>query len=82
MELSTFVSGSRSQGGPVKTYYNKVKNFLYPPTKERNKERMGQYKDLAIFAGSIIMVCIFEERIKGFLEIETDEIKKLTQGTL
>lgn len=33
---------------------------------------MKQYKDLAVFAGAAVAVAVFEDKIKTFLEIDTD----------
>ena len=82
MDLSAFHSGARSGQGNTgwKAKYSQLKNWLYPATKDKRKERMGQYKDLSIFLGSILAVVIFEDKIKNFLEIETDEISRISRG--
>lgn len=69
MDLSAFHSGARSQskGAGIKAKFTAAKNWLYPITKDKRKERMGQYKDLSIFFGAIIAIAIFEEKIKIFL---------------
>ena len=38
---------------------------------------MDQYKDLALFIAAVGVVAIFEDKIKNFLEIETDDIRKM-----
>jgi hypothetical protein len=55
-----------------------LKYWLLPPTSDRRKERIEQYKDLAIFIAAVATVAIFEDKIKGFLEIETDDLHKLS----
>ena len=69
MDLSAFHSGARSQskGSGIKAKMTVAKNWLYPITKDKRKERMGQYKDLGIFIGAIITVAIFEGKIRTFL---------------
>ena len=85
MDLSKFKESSRIGGNKsvkkpnfITTNYTRVKYWVYPPTSERRKERFAQYKDFSLFLGAIIAVAIFEDKIKNFLEIETDDIKKMT----
>ena len=89
MDLSKFKESSRltsTAGNAKKTNfltrnYTRVKYWVYPPTTERRKERFSQYKDFSIFLGAVIAVAVFEDKIKSFLEIETDDLKKMaTQG--
>ena len=41
---------------------------------------MWQYKDLTIFVGVIVVIAVLEGKIKSFLEIETDDLKKMSMG--
>ena len=59
-----------------------MKDYFYPPTQDRKKERMAQYKDLAMFLAAILIIAKFEDKIKAYLEIETDELKKLSSQGL
>ena len=43
---------------------------------------MAQYKDLAMFLAAILIIAKFEDKIKAYLEIETDELKKLSSQGL
>ncbi len=69
MDLSAFNSGgrSRSNASGIKGQWNSLKTWLYPVTKDKRKERMGQYKDISIFLGAIIAVVVFEDKIKKFM---------------
>jgi len=49
-----------------KNYY-RLKYWLVPPTTDRRKERMDQYKDLALFIAAVATVAVFEDKIKNFL---------------
>ena len=86
MDLSKFTNKSRTapteSAGFLKKNYYRVKYWILPPTSDRRKERLAQYRDLSFFIGSIILVSVFEEKIKNFLEIETDDIRKLTEQGL
>lgn len=88
MDLSAFKNSSRvgAQGsgnkqGFFKKNYTRAKYWLYPPTTDRRKERLSQYKDFGMFIGAVIAIMVFEDKIKNFLEIETDDLKKMaSQG--
>ena len=69
MELNRLKSTGKAKGseGFLKTKYNKVKDFFYPATNERRKERFGQYKDLGMFFAAIITVVLLEDKIKSAL---------------
>lgn len=82
MDLSKFKNSvekkpDNKQGFLTKNYY-KAKYWFYPPTVDRRKERFSQYKNFGVFLGSILFVVVFEDKIKNFLEIETDDLKKLS----
>jgi len=47
--------------------FKNAKNWILPPTNDKRKERLGQYKDLSIFVGSIAVVIYFKESISQFL---------------
>jgi len=82
MDLSKFTNKSKgtpaqSHGFLKKNYY-KLKYWVLPPTSDRRKERVAQYKDIGIFIGAILVITVFEDKIKNFLEIETDDLRKMT----
>ena len=75
MDLRNFKESTRpamNKAGFLERNYTRVKYWLMPPTNEKRKERYGQYKDLAIFAGAVLTVAYFQESISRFLEIEAD----------
>lgn len=62
----------------MKKNFYRLKYWLLPPTTDRRKERIEQYKDLGIFIAAVAVVAVFEDRIKNFLDIETNDLRKLT----
>lgn len=44
---------------PVSRAFLSFKDWLYPPITTLRQQRMNQYKDLAIFAGAVIVVAAF-----------------------
>jgi|JI10StandDraft_1071094.scaffolds.fasta_scaffold130703_1 hypothetical protein len=73
MDLSKFTSKTKTASGTVqsqgfvKKNYNKVKNWILPPTSDQRKQRIDQYKDLGLFLAAVAAVAIFEDKIKSFL---------------
>jgi hypothetical protein len=43
---------------------------------------MQQYRDFSVFLGAIITVAYFEDKIRNYLEIDTDLAKMGMQGQL
>lgn len=73
MDLSKFKSSSKQNEKKevniiTKNYY-RAKYWLYPPTVDRRRERISQYKTFGLFLGSVILVVALEDKIKSFLEI-------------
>jgi len=60
-------SASKKSSNPVSRAFLSFKDWVYPPITTLRKQRMDQYKDLALFAGAAIIVATFEDKIKGFL---------------
>lgn len=71
-------SSKKEQHGFLTKNYYRAKYWLVPPTVDRRKERYSQYKTFGIFLGAVAFVVVFEDKLKNFLEIETDELKKLS----
>lgn len=70
MDLSKFKESNKSdvkKSNVVISQLNNVKNWILPPTNDKRKERLGQYKDIGIFVGSIGLVIYFKESISQFL---------------
>jgi predicted membrane GTPase involved in stress response len=84
MDLTKFKGAGRApktQGrNALNRLFTRVKETILPTNAERNKERMWQYKDLTIFVGVIVVIAVLEGKIKSFLEIETDDLKKMSMG--
>lgn len=63
MELNKLKTGTKAikgnNEGFVKKYYNKMKDYLLPPTHDKKKERYSQYKDLAMFIAAIMVIAKF-----------------------
>lgn len=84
MDLSKFTNKNRGSNATqqesnfVKKNFYRLKYWLLPPTTDRRKERIEQYKDLGLFIAAVAVIAIFEDRIKNFLEIETDDLRKLS----
>ena len=57
---------------------SKLKAWLWPKTTESRQVRITQYKDIGIFIGSIVAIWLLEDRIRDLLEIDTDELRKLS----
>jgi hypothetical protein len=83
MDLSQFnktQTASKSSKGkkasnPVTRTFLSLKDWVYPPITTLRQQRINQYKDLALFAGAALVVVVFEDKIKNFLEIDTDFAK-------
>lgn len=60
-------------------FVSKVKSYLVPQTVEARKTRYTQYKDIGIFVGSIFLIYMFEDKIRNILEIDPEELRKLTE---
>ncbi len=56
---------------------SKIRAWLWPQSTEGRSTRLTQYKDIGMFVGAIALVWIFEEQIRGALEITADDIQKL-----
>jgi len=75
MDLSQFkASSSKVKTKTVKKGSNPVirgllsfKDWVYPPITTLRQQRINHYKDLAIFAGAILAIGYFEDKIKAFL---------------
>jgi hypothetical protein len=76
MDLSNFKTSpsmvnkgkANSKGSnPMKRGYIKVKDWIYPSLTTTRQQRLAQYKNLTIFAGGIILVAYFEDKIKNIL---------------
>ena len=81
MDLSQFKKSSvvsksttktKKAANPVKRSFLSLKDWVYPPITTLREQRMNQYKDLAVFVGAAITIAVFEDKIKTFLEIDTD----------
>lgn len=80
MDLSQFkksalpskTTTAKKGSNPVSRTLLSLKDWVYPPITTLRQQRMNQYKDLALFAGAAIVVSVFEDKIKNFLEIDTD----------
>ena len=68
MDLSTFQQSTSSlkgsagkikKGNFLKSKFESVKNWVYPPTTTGRTQRMQQYKDLSIFLGAILATAFF-----------------------
>jgi hypothetical protein len=53
----------------------KLKHWVLPPTVDKRKQRMSEYKDFAIFMGSIAVISYFQDTISKALEIDVDSLK-------
>ena len=75
MDLSNFKASTTSiksktvkrTSNPVKRGFLSLKDWVYPPITTLRQQRMNQYRDLAIFAGAVLTIGYFEDKIKGFL---------------
>jgi len=75
MDLSQFKAPTSSvksktvkkTSNPVTRGYLSLKDWVYPPITTLRQQRMNQYKDLAIFAGAVLAIGYFEDKIKAFL---------------
>lgn len=77
--LNASTTSSASSKSKISGWVSKAKEFLVPQTVEARKARFTQYKDLGIFVGSILVVYIFEDKIRNFIEIDTDELRRMTE---
>lgn len=89
MDLSQFRTSStssldKSRGGSngniITRKFAQAKNWLYPPITTQRQLRMQQYRDFSVFLGAIITVAYFENKIRAYLEIDTDLSKMGPQG--
>jgi hypothetical protein len=53
---------------------------MWPQTVEGRRARITQYKDMGIFVGAMMFIYLFEDKIRGLLEIDTEELRVLTAG--
>jgi hypothetical protein len=53
---------------------------MWPQTVEGRRARFTQYKDMGIFVGAMMFIYLFEDKIRGLLEIDTEELRVLTAG--
>lgn len=88
MDLSNFkkstvvakpAAGTKKAANPIKRTFLALKDWVYPPITTLRQQRMKQYTDLAVFAGAAVAVAVFEDKIKNFLEIDTD-LSKMGMG--
>jgi hypothetical protein len=87
MDLSQFKSSSvinkskttSKSSNPIKRSFLAIKDWVYPPLTTMRQQRINQYKELAIFAGAVMTVAYFEDKIKSVLEIDTD-LSKMGMG--
>jgi hypothetical protein len=80
MDLRNFRESTRpaaAKASYLERTYTRVRYWLLPPTVDKRTERLGQYKDLAIFVGVIGVVSYFQENISKLLEIDTDAARSL-----
>jgi hypothetical protein len=88
MDLSQFKSSTvstkskttKQSSNPISRSVLALKDWVYPPITTLRQQRMSQYKDLAIFAGAILAVACFEDKIKSFIEIDQDLVKMGMSG--
>ena len=71
-------SSTSPQKSKPKEAVSKLKAWLWPQTTESRSARLTQYKDIGIFVGAILAVWLLEDRIRNMLEIDTDELRKLS----
>lgn len=75
MDLSKFKNSSRignkspEKQGFLSKNFTRAKYWILPPTSDRRKERLSQYKDFGMFIGAVLAIAVFEDKIKSFLEI-------------
>lgn len=67
----------KEQAGSLKQNYHGLVKWLWPNIKEAREQRVGQYRNLAIFLGFIVIVTTFEDKIKSYLEVDSDAIYKV-----
>jgi len=70
MDLRQFKESTRPAVNKASIWertYTRAKYFFYPPTADKRSERMGQYKDLAIFAVAVGVIGYFQEEISRML---------------
>jgi len=91
MDLSQFKASNTSTldkskvtkgGNLISRKVAQAKNWLYPPITTQRQLRMQQYRDFSVFVGAIITVAYFEDKIRSYLEIDTDLSKMGVQGQL
>lgn len=71
-------SSTVPQKSKPKEAVSKVKAWLWPQTTEGRSARITQYKDVSIFLGAALLVWYFEEHIRNLLEIDTEDLRKLS----
>lgn len=79
MDLRNFKESTRPAAGKASYLHRewtRLKYWVMPPTNERRKERIAQYRDLAIFTGAILTVSYFQDRISQLFEIDTAELTR------
>jgi hypothetical protein len=74
MDLSKFKGAGKGpkaaqEKNVVKRFFTNMKETILPTSTEKKKERISQYKDLTMFVGAILVIAVFENKIKSFLEI-------------
>lgn len=80
MDLTNFRESTRpatSKQGFIQRNYTRAKYWVWPPTADKRKQRVAQYKDFALFLGVIASVSYFQDNISKFLEIDTDAAKNM-----
>lgn len=71
-------ASSLPQKSKPKEAVSKLRAWLWPQTTEGRAARLTQYKDIGIFLGAVALVWLLEDRIREVLEIDPDELRKLT----
>lgn len=91
MDLSQFKASTTSSldkskttkgGNVISRKFAQAKNWLYPPITTQRQLRMQQYRDFSVFVGAIIAVAYYEDKIRSYLEIDTDLSKMGIQGQI
>ena len=70
MDLKNFKESTRpaaKKASFIHREWTRLKYWIVPPTNDKRKERFGQYRDFAIFAGAIVTVALFEEKISQLM---------------
>lgn len=80
MDLRNFRESTRPAAGKASFWertYTRVKYWILPPTVDKRNERVAQYKDFAIFLGTIGAVAYFQDNISKLLEVDPDAMRNI-----